>query len=124
MNGIVLKISIAGILFLLSVSTGIWLSKAGRPLKQGIFTLHKIISLLCIVFIVLIIYRLSSLIEKERTLYLLLAVSALPVILSLVSGGILSFEKPVNKAILWVHKVTPLLILISAVTSFHFLLNY
>jgi NADPH:quinone reductase-like Zn-dependent oxidoreductase len=39
------KFIIPGILFLLTLAAGVWLSQSGRPLNTLIFTVHKLIAL-------------------------------------------------------------------------------
>jgi hypothetical protein len=106
----ILKFILSGILIALSVISGVWLSKMGRPLKSAIFTLHKLVSVITIILMVTIIYQLQKAIEKDNTEILFMAATGLFFVFALVSGALLSFERPVNKIILFIHKLSPLLL--------------
>ena len=45
------------IVFLLTLASGLWLSRSGKPLKTGIFTLHKLIALAAVVVTALQTYN-------------------------------------------------------------------
>ena len=52
------RIAVAGVLLLLTLISGVWLSSTGRPLNIPIFTIHKLIALVATVLIALTIYSL------------------------------------------------------------------
>ena len=43
--GFAAKLLIPGIVFLLTLASGLWLSRSGKPLKAAIFIVHKLIAL-------------------------------------------------------------------------------
>ena len=47
------------IVFLLTLASGFWLSRSGKPLKTGSFTLHKLIALAAVVVTALQTYNTS-----------------------------------------------------------------
>ena len=54
------RIVAAGVVFLLTLISGVWLSSGDRPLNVPIFTAHKLIALVATVLIGLMIYNLRG----------------------------------------------------------------
>lgn len=124
------KIAICGLLFLLSLVSGVWLSQSGKPFNGMIFTLHKLIALGTVIIIAVNVYHLYramdtrtlvalSVIVVSGLLFLALFISG--ALLSLIAGALLSLEKPVLEAILKIHQVAPLLALVSSTATFYLL---
>jgi len=110
-----LKIIITTLLFVLSISFGIWLSRLGRPLNSVVFTFHKIISVSLIVFIVLTIYGLRGKTELRIQESTSVIITGLFVLVTFVSGALLSFEKLHSRTLRISHKVCSF---VSAVSTF------
>ena len=121
MRPLILRIAIAGILIIFSIISGIWLSKIGRPLNGLIFSVHKIISLLAIVATGIVIYYSQQGIEINRTDLFLIFATGLVLLLSLISGFLLSFDKFVNDFLLYMHKFMPALIILFSILSIYFI---
>jgi hypothetical protein len=49
MNIPVTKIIICGLLFLLTLASGVWVSHSGKPINVVIFTIHKLIALATVI---------------------------------------------------------------------------
>ncbi len=113
MNNFSFKIIVTGILFIIMIISGIWLSKLGRPLNNGVFTVHKLISLLTIVFSAITVYRLQKNIELKSIDLVFIIIMEIAFLVSIASGAILSFDNLVNKFTLTVHKASPVLLVIS-----------
>jgi hypothetical protein len=124
------KIAICGLLFVLTLVSGVWLSQSGKPFNGTIFTIHKLIALATVIIIGVNIYHLYSAMDA-RTLValsvivasglLFLALFVSGALLSLIAGALLSLEKPVPEAILRIHQVAPLLALVSSTATFYLL---
>ncbi len=113
MKTLEVRIIINVILVLVTIISGIWLSRLGRPLNTPLFTVHKIIALLTIILTVIIVYQLQKNIELSNIELTLIIVSAIFFLLAFVSGALLSFDKFAVGIIRMIHKVTPLLLVIS-----------
>ena len=113
MNNYSFKIIVTGIFFIVMIVSGIWLSKLGRPLNNGVFTIHKLISLLTIVFSVITVYQLQKNIELRNIDVVFIIITGIAFLVSFVSGALLSFDNLVNKFILTFHKTSPVLLVIS-----------
>ena len=123
METIKLGIIITGILILITIITGIWLSKLGRPLNTVIFAVHKIVPIFTIIYMAIIVFRLQKNIEAGNKELILIIITGLIFLFAFVSGALLSFEKPVNFILLVIHKIMSFLIVISSVLTFYILLN-
>ena len=112
--GIELKIIITGILMLLMLTSGILLSRLGRPLNSLVFTLHKLITVAAIILSALTIYHLQKNIELTNIHIAIFCFIGLVFLSSLISGALLSFEKPViNRIYIVIHKISTVFVLIS-----------
>ena len=54
------KFLITGAIFIFVLLSGVWLSRTGRPLNTLILTIHKLISLSAVVYLVIIVYRIHQ----------------------------------------------------------------
>jgi hypothetical protein len=113
MKAFELKIIINAILVLTTILSGIWLSRLERPLNTPVFTIHKIIAILTIILTAIIIYQLRKNVDLSNIDLILIIVTGLIFIIVFVTGGLLSFDKLENEVLQIVHKVTPLLLIIS-----------
>lgn len=109
---IILKTTATGILFFLTIITGFWLSNSGKPLNKIIFNIHKLIALLTVIFMIILFYNIFKNFEINFTLLTLIVVVGLLIIVLFITGALLSFDKPVNKLILSIHGITPIIVVI------------
>ena len=124
------KTAICGLLVLLTLVSGVWLSHSGKPYNSMIFTIHKLIALATVIIIGVNVYHLLramdgntlvtlSVIAVSGLLFLALFISG--ALLSLIPAGLLSLEKPMPEIILRIHQVAPLLALVSSTATFYLL---
>jgi hypothetical protein len=124
------KTAICGLLVLLTLISGVWLSHSGKPYNSMIFTIHKLIALATVIIIGVNVYHLLrvmdgnalvalSVIAVTGLLFLTLFISG--ALLSLIPAGLLSLEKPMPEIILKIHQVAPLLALVSSTVMIHLL---
>lgn len=113
MSTITFKIIIIGLLFLFTIVSGIWLSNSGKPLNTIIFTIHKLIALAAVIFTAIVIHNLLNIVGVENVILILIMVTDLFVLTLFLSGALLSLGKPVNDILLTIHKVIPILTVIS-----------
>jgi hypothetical protein len=103
----------AVLVFLVIMITGIWLSRNGRPLNVILLTIHKLMALGAAVFLAVSIYRTS---QEASLTGLQLATVVIPGLLFVVTGavgGLLSTDTPPTTAVQKMHKVTPVLTVLS-----------
>ena len=115
METIFIKLITTGALLVISILSGIWLHKKGRPLNTAIFTLHKLVAVAAIVLVVISAVNLFSRAEIRSLVdTAILALSGIIFLALVISGMLLSFDKLSIERIRGIHKITPLLALISS----------
>ena len=117
------KVAYAGIGFLLTLISGVVLSKMGRPLNSAVFGAHKIIAVGTIVLIGLNIRDLAQVVGLQAVHPALIWGTGLLLLALVVSGSLLSFDKLVLPITLRVHQIVPLLALAFSALSIYFLAN-
>jgi hypothetical protein len=124
METISTKLVVAGLLFLFTILSGVWLSNSGKPLNSVIFTTHKLIAVGTVIFLGLIVYNLYKTLDP-RTIgeLVVIASSGLIFLALMVTGTLLSTKTPLPAVILRIHQVAPLLVLVSAMLSVYLLVS-
>ena len=105
---------VAGLFFVFIFLSGIWLSRAGRPLNVGISTVHKLIGLAAGVFLLATIYQRNQVVPLGATEWVAIVVTGLCFLGTVASGGFLSSDKPMPVAVLRVHQILPVLTALSS----------
>ena len=127
------KTVICGLLVLITLVSGVWLSHSGKPYNSMIFTVHKLLALTTVIIIGVNVYQLFrvvdgnilavlSVIAVSGLLFLALFISG--ALLSLIPAGLLSLAKPMPEIILRIHQVAPLLALVSATGTMYLLTTF
>ena len=107
------KLMLSGIGFLLTIASGIWLSKLGRPYSTLVFNMHKLIALGFMVFTFITSRAMFKEININSFMWILIVIAAISVITVLISGGILSIKEQVTAWLVMIHKISSALLLIS-----------
>jgi hypothetical protein len=122
MNTTTTKLIVAGLLFLFTLLSGVWLSHSGKPLNVVIFTIHKLIALATIIVIAMSVYQLCRAVDIRAYVELIvIAVTGLLFLALIITGALLSRNIPLPEAILKVHQVAPLLVLVSSTITVYLL---
>jgi uncharacterized membrane protein YhiD involved in acid resistance len=108
---------IAGLFFLFIFLSGIWLSRTGRPLNVGISTIHKLISLAAGVFLLVTIHQRNRVVPLSATEWIAIVVTGLCFLGTVVSGGLLSSDKPMPVVVLRAHQIVPVLTVLSTAAT-------
>ncbi len=124
MNIPVTRTMICGLLFLLTLASGAWVSHAGKPINVMIFTIHKLIALTTVIVIATTVYNVHRAMPIRELIELAaLAVSALLFITLFITGALLSRNSSMPAAILRIHQVAPLLTLVSSTITTYLLIS-
>ena len=124
MDTIPTKLIVAGALSVLTLITGVLVSNAGRPLNAALFNVHKIISVVMIVLVIIGVIQLHKASEVKTMLELGVIVLTIIFFVALVAtGGMLSFEREWPAVVLKVHQVLPLVSVASAFLSTYLLIR-
>jgi len=116
------KIIGVGGLFLLTLVTGVIVTRLGRPYNTGIFTIHKLISLAFAVLMFITVRGLLKEVEAGTLTVILIIIAALFIIGLFVTGALLSAGDKGYKLLATIHAIVPVLAGISATTAIWLLL--
>lgn len=95
------------ILFFLTVASGFWVSKTGKPYNTGIFTLHKLLALAAVVFAAIITTKLLKTTTPQPIIITLIILAIVSVIALFATGAMMSIQKTVGSTWLLIHRVAP-----------------
>ncbi len=122
MNPAQIKIAAAGLLFLLIFLSGFWLAHSGKPYGLLVFTLHKLISLGVVVFLVVTFIQYQQVLPLELVQITAVAITAVLLILTIITGGLVSVNKTMPEAVLRLHHLLPYLTVLSTAWTLYLLL--
>ena len=116
MNTITGKLVVAGILFLFTLISGVIVSHSSRPLNIGLVTLHKLIAVGTAVLVGMAVNQLYKTVDGKVFIEIgLMVISALLLLALIATGALLTREEmQLPEFVLNIHKVAPLLALISS----------
>ncbi len=118
-----LRIVGAGLFFLSIFLSGFWLSRSGKPYSVIIFNIHKLVSLAAVVFLIITIYQINQVAKLSAIELIASVVTGLLSLGTIVSGGLVSIDKPVPAAISMMHKLFPYLTVLSTAVTLYLLLS-
>lgn len=110
-----------GIIFLLTLASGVWLSNSGKPLNTVLFNFHKLIALATVIITAIQIFEILKNTEIQVLLITLIIFTGLCVLALFISGALLGLGKPVNNILIAIHKVAPFLAAISMAITIYLL---
>lgn len=111
------KFILPGNIFLLTLATGVWLSRSGKPYSTGIFTIHKLISVAAVVLAAIQMVKALKISGGSALLIALAVIAILAVIALLATGALMSLDKLSYKWMLTIHQISPA-VLAGAVAAF------
>jgi hypothetical protein len=111
------KMVSSGILFVLAIITGIWLSNSGRPFSSLVLAIHKLIALASVVSAIILLRFLMQNVTVGLGLLFLLTTSALLILLLFITGALLSTGNPANDITLKIHQAAPFLAIITTTAA-------
>ncbi len=117
------RILSTGILFILTIVSGIWLSRMDKPLDTALLTVHKLIALATVVLMVIVIKGMSKGMPVNSAIITAIVVTAILFLGLFATGAILSFDKPANHVIKITHAVLSVLAAISAFISIYLMVG-
>jgi len=103
------RFSLPGLLFILTVIFGFWMSQLGKPYNGVLFNVHKLIALAAVVLSVIQTTQALREGRSQALSILLLCVVAACVIALFASGALMSLEKMNYTVLLSIHRVAPIL---------------
>lgn len=98
-----------GIIFLLTLAFGFWLSRIGKPYNGILFNIHK---LLALAVVIVAVFEIRKMIQSEGTIpfyNVLIALTGVSIIALFATGALMSIGKLNYAVSLTIHKITPIL---------------
>ena len=112
---------VAGLIFVVIFASGYWLSRAGKPYNVIVLTVHKLISLAAVVFLVIFMIQ-SNRVAALSAMELVAGVATGLFLLGLmVTGGLLSVDKQMPPVVLRLHQIAPYLTVAAAAVALYLL---
>ena len=102
-----------GIIFLLTLVFGVWLSNSGKPYNGILFNIHKLIALSAVIAATMQIYKILNGMESQSLVIALVIFAALCVVALFATGAFMSLEKLNYAVILAIHRGSSVLAIIT-----------
>ena len=123
MDIILSKFSPPGILFIITLAAGFWLSAAGKPLNPWIFNLHKLIALAAVILATIQLVDLFKQKGSSAAILTLLILAGICVLALFASGALMSAGQLRYDLMLIIHRVAPFGIVFSLAGALYFLVG-
>lgn len=117
------RIVTIGILFILKFLFGFWLNRTGKPYNAIVLAIHKLISLSMLVLIILTANNPRGGGGLNTAQIVALVATIVLFVLAIATGGLLSTDKSMPVIVSVIHKVTPLLSILSTATTLYLLVK-
>jgi hypothetical protein len=121
MSAIQLRILVTGMFYLFIFLSGIWLNRSDKPYNGIILTIHKLVSLGTIVFLAITIRRIFQASALSTVEIIVTIITGLFFLGTMITGGMLSVRRPMPKAVIRLHRITPLLTVLSTAVTLYLL---
>jgi hypothetical protein len=115
------EIALPGVLFLLAVVFGIWVSSLGRPYQGLLFNVHKLIALGGVVLALVRVLGLDPLEYFPPSAVLCLIPAALSVLALFITGALMSIRKEESRLMRRIHQISPVVITVAALGEVYLL---
>jgi hypothetical protein len=117
------KFTLPGILFVVTVVFGFWLSNAGKPYNGILFNIHKLVALGAVVYACWQFSQVLKPVDYSAILIVLLVVSVLGTIALFATGGLMSAKVLDYSLMLTVHRILPVVLVLALGSVAYFLIN-
>ena len=118
---IVAKFVTPGVLFLLTLVFGFWLSRSGKPYNGLLFNIHKLIALAAVIVTAIQAHNAPKIVEAQPILSALLILIGLCAVALFVTGALMSANKPAHDTLLTIHRIAPPLVVVVAIGALYLL---
>ena len=106
------KMLIAVLLLPVILISGIYLRKRSRPYNNILFSVHKIVAVILIIFALLVLRNFLRNTSTDGLIIYLAISTAVLLLFSFITGALQSFERPPPLTIVIIHKVSSYLMFI------------
>ena len=108
-----------GIVFLLTLAFGFWLSRIGKPYNGILFNIHKLLALGAVIVAV---FEIRKTLQSEGTIpfyNVLIALTGVSIIALFATGVLMSIGKLNYAVSLTIHKITPILATMTLIAAIY-----
>jgi hypothetical protein len=99
----------SGLLVVLIFASGFWVSRAGKPYPALNFNIHKLIALATVVLFGILISKVNKATPLDSTQWLAVVITGVCALVTILSGGLVSIDRPMPAILSTLHKVFPYL---------------
>ncbi|MGB2965127.1 MAG: hypothetical protein WBB69_14195 [Anaerolineales bacterium] len=107
------KLLPVGVLFVITIGFGFWVSRTGKPYNGLLFNIHKLVALGGVIIGSILIFRLDPFAEFPLLVIALLGAAAVCVITMFATGAVMSIKEEETRLVLTIHQISPFLITFS-----------
>jgi hypothetical protein len=118
-----LRVVGAGLFYLFILLSGYWLSHSGKPYSVIVLTIHKLISLAAVVFLIITMIQSNRVAALSALELIAGVVTGLFLLGTMITGGLLSTDKPMPAVVLRLHQITPYLTVLSNAAALYLRLS-
>jgi len=111
------KFAVAGVLLLLTLVFGVWLSLAGKPYNGILFNIHKLVALGLVIVAGIQIYQALKSSDAQFLLIAIMVLAVLCVIALFASGALLSIGTPQYDLVLTIHRIALVVMPVALATT-------
>ena len=108
-------------LFVLVFVLGFVLQRRGRPHSVLLLTAHKLLALAALILLILTIIRINRATPLDPAALAAAAATAVFFVVAIISGGLVSTDKPATPIALLLHRVTPFVTVAGTVVTYFLL---
>jgi len=116
-----LKVLSAGLCFLFIFLSGFWLSRSGKPYGAILFNVHKLIAVAAFVYLFITVRQVQQVTPLSTVEIAVSMIAGLLFICTVVSGGLVSIDRPMPAGIGLLHKLLPYFTTLSSAAALYLL---
>ena len=108
-----------GIIFLLTLAFGFWLSRIGKPYNGILFNIHKLLALAAVIVAV---FEIRKMLQSDGLIpfcNVLIALTGVSIIALFATGALMSIGKLNYAVSLTIHKITPILATMTLIAAIY-----
>ena len=110
-----------GIVFLLTLAFGVWLSNSGKPYNGILFNVHKLIALGAAILTAVQLFKVLRDTGVQLVPILLIVIAVVCIVALFATGALMSIEKMSYQVALTIHRLAPILAAIALAVSVYLL---
>ena len=103
---------LSGMAFVVTIGTGIWLSRLGRPLNGVLFTVHKLVAVGAVLAVTIPLVATLRQAPAPALVIALLGLGGLGVVALFATGAMISLNYTAA-ALSWIHRLAPAVVLLA-----------